>query len=158
VEEVNTMSDVLAKLEREAEEATRLAERRKKIVELARALGDDGLSELVALIGPDASTNGNGNGNGHKADPDAPRGRKALRIIVRERPGVWTLSALRTEMEVRGWFTSASGLEAAAKRLCDVNGEGRRIGRGRYVFPANHGEEDAIESDRSDAAMIASTS
>jgi hypothetical protein len=30
-------------------------------------------------------------------------------------------------------------LEAAAKRLCDENREGRRIGKGRYVFPADHG-------------------
>jgi hypothetical protein len=55
-----------------------------------------------------------------------------------------------------GWFVSDSGLEAAAKRLCDLNGEGRRIGKGRYVFPADHGEGDAIESDRSGAALIAS--
>ena len=58
----------------------------------------------------------------------------------------------------RGWFTSDNGLEAAAKRLCDFNGEGRRVGKGRYVFPANHGEEDAIESDPSDGAMIPSMS
>ena len=46
----------------------------------------------------------------------------------------------------RGWFTSDSGLEAAAKRLCDSNREGRRIGKGRYVFPANHGEGEADET------------
>jgi hypothetical protein len=147
------MSGAIAELESRADEAERQAARLRKMVDLARELGDEGLSELVSLLStPD--TNG-GNGNGHGAeDADVPRGRAAVRIIVRERPGIWTLSELRAEMERRGWFTSAKGLEAAAKRLCDVNGEGRRLGRGRYVFPANHGEEDAIESDPSDGAMI----
>jgi hypothetical protein len=142
-------------LAQRANEATRQAERLTRMVELANELGEDGLAELVALLGPaeTSNDNGNGNGNGH-ADPEIPRGREAVRIIVRDRPGVWTLAALRTEMEVRGWFTSASGLEAAAKRLCDVNGEGRRIGRGRYVFPRDHGEEDAIESEPSGGATI----
>jgi hypothetical protein len=143
-------------LEREAEEAEQLAARRRKMVELARELGDQGLSELVALIGSDGPTATNGNGHKAKKRPGIPRGREAVRVLVRERPGLWTLSELRAEMESRGWFTTAKGLEAAAKRLCDIDGEGRRLGRGRYVFPANHGEEDAIESDRSDAAMIAS--
>jgi len=131
-----------------AEEASRQAERLNRMVELARELGEDGLSELVTLLGPaDGTPNGNGN-NAHAASgKDAPRGREAVRIIVRERPGVWTYKDLRAEMQRRGWFTTDSGLEAAAKRLCDSNSEGRRIGKGRYVFPANHGEEVAREED-----------
>lgn len=150
---------VLQRLAQEAEEATRRADRLTRIVQLANELGEDGLAELVEWIGAEQAAsepNGKGNGNGHAApaDPDAPRGRDAVRVIVNERPGLWTLAEIRAEMEARGWFTSATGLEAAAKRLCDVNGEGRRVGRGQYVFPANHGEEDVIESDPSDGAVI----
>lgn len=149
---------VLERLAQEAEEATRKADRLNRIVQLANELGEDGIAELVEWISAESEADGNGNGrgNGHATTvgPDAPRGRDAVRLIVSKRPGIWTLAELRAEMENRGWFTSANGLEAAAKRLCDVNGEGRRIGRGRYVFPANHGEEDAIESDPSDGATI----
>jgi hypothetical protein len=149
---------VLDRLAQEADEATKKAERLNRIVQLANELGEDGLAELVEWISVEGETNGNGNGHSHEhaapANPDAPRGRDAVRRIVSKRAGIWTLAELRAEMEARGWFTSANGLEAAAKRLCDVNGEGRRVGRGRYVFPANHGEEDAIESDPSDGATI----
>ena len=150
---------VLQRLAQEAEEATQRADRLTRIVQLANELGEEGLAELVEWIAAErtaSAPNDNGNGNGHAvpADPEAPRGRDAVRIIVRERPGVWTLAELRAEMEARGWFTSATGLEAAAKRLCSVNGEGRRTGRGQYVFPADHGEEDVIESDPSDGAVI----
>lgn len=150
---------VLARLEQEAEEAAKKAARLNRIVELARELGDDGLAELAEWFSSESengTTNGNGNGNGHTAvtaAPNAPRGRAAVRIIVRERPGIWTYQELRVEMQRREWFTTDSGLEAAAKRLCD-SGEGRRLGKGRYAFPANHGEEDTIESDRSGGAMI----
>ena len=151
------------RLRERAEEAQRQAERLQKMVELAQGLGDEGLRELVTLLTaeehslPHTNGNGNGNGNGHKppqAKTGAPRGRDAVRLIVRRRPGVWTLTELRAEMEREGWYTSASGLEAAAKRLCDKNGEGRRVGRGRYVFPADYRGEDAIESDPSDGATI----
>ena len=149
---------VLARLEQEAEVANRKAARLNRIVELARELGDEGLSELTEWIREESSVSGSKNGNGHAAvdDPDAPRGRKAVRIIVRERPGLWTLAELREEMQRRGWYTSASGLEAATKRLCDINHEGRHLGPGRYEFPANHGKEGVIESDVTGAAMIAS--
>jgi hypothetical protein len=152
------MSGVVEKLEERAVEAERDAARLRKMVEFAAEVGEEGLAELVALI--DSGELGNGhktdNGNSPTPTPGIPRGREAVRRIVERRPGVWTLAELRAEMKREGWFTSAKGLEAAAKRLCDVNREGRRIGRGRFVFPANHGEEDGIESDRSGAAMIAS--
>lgn len=144
---------VLARLEREAEEAATKAARLNRIVDLARELGEDGLSELVEWMSAEAETT-NGNGNGHGAAvAGALRGRKAVRAIVDERPGVWLYQDLRAEMVRREWFTTDSGLEAAVKRLCD-SGAGRRLSKGRYAFPANHGEEDAIESDRSDGALI----
>lgn len=147
---------VLARLEQEADEAAKKAARLNRIVELARELGDEGLSELAAWISSESETgHTNGNGNGHvgAVAPGALRGRKAVRVIVNDRPGIWLYQDLRAEMVRREWFTTDSGLEAAVKRLCD-SGEGRRLSKGRYAFPANHGEEDTIESDRSDGALI----
>lgn len=146
-------------IEREAEEAERRAAALRKIAEAARDLGDEGLAHIRTLV---ESPNGNG-GNGHVADEpkdspdpaaDAPRGREAVRRIVAERPGIWTLADLREEMKQRGWYVSAKAVEVAVTRLCDLDREGRRIGKGRYLFPANYGEEDAVESDRSGVAMI----
>lgn len=146
---------VLDRIEQQAQEAAETAARMEKMATVVRELGEDGLAELVALINATAPANGNGNGNGHTAIAKrVPKGREAVRRIVRERPGIWTYQELRAAMQREGWFTTDSGLEAAAKRLCDFNGEGRRIGKGRYVFPANYGEEDAIESDPSGGAMI----
>ena len=151
------MGSVIEQLEARAEEAVRQADRLKKMVELARELGDEGLAELAVLIAPaetNGHTNGNGNGNGHAArvKPDGPRGRAAVRLIVKDRPGLWTLKDLRAEMEQNGWFTSTKGLDVAVKRLCD-NGEARWVAKGQYEFPAN-GKEGTIESDASDGALI----
>jgi hypothetical protein len=145
---------VLERIERQAEEASRQADRLTKIAALVRELGEDGLQELLGVL-EEERPESNGNGNGHKPETlKEPRGREAIRLIVRERPGIWTLRELRAEMKARGWYTSDTGVEAAAKRLCDVNLEGRRIGRGRFVFPSNYGEEGVIESDASDGATI----
>jgi hypothetical protein len=156
------MGVVVARLKERAEEAERQAARLRKMVELVDEWGEEGLAELAALIAP-GETNGNGhstaiNGDSLKDVTNEPRGRAAVRIIVRRRPGPWTMQQLRAEMEREGWFTSASGLEAAVKRLCKENGEGRRLGRGRYVFPADYGEEVTNEMYANgvrDAALIA---
>lgn len=146
----------LEQLAEQAERATRQAERLNRMLALARELGDEGLAELVALVGAPtlseaaASTEE----DGQAARADGPRGREAVRVIVARRPGIWTLAELQEEMVSEGWFTSKSALDAAVKRLCDINREGRRVGTGQYVFPANYGEEDAIERDPSDRAMI----
>ena len=61
------------------------------MAEVVRELGEEGLAELVALVGAGAVSNGNGNGS-HTATaaPRVPKGREAVRIIVGERPGLWT--------------------------------------------------------------------
>jgi hypothetical protein len=152
---------VVTMIEREAEEAERRAAAFRKIAEAARDLGDEGLAHIRNLV---ELPNENGS-NGHVADEpkaspapaaDMPRGREAVRRIVSKRPGIWTLADLREEMKRLGWFTSAKAVEVAVTRLCDLDREGRRVGKGRYLFPANYGEEDAIESDASGVAMIAS--
>ncbi len=112
---------VLDRIEQQAQEAAETAARMERMAKVVRELGEDGLAELLVLV--TANGNGakeNGNGNGHAAPAGrVPKGREAVRIIVRERPGIWTYQEIRAEMERRGWFTTDNGLEAAAKRLCD---------------------------------------
>ena len=150
------MTSPVATLRQRAEDAERQAERFRQMAEFAETLGAEGIAEFVSMIeASGVQTDGNGNGNG--TNEKVPRGREAIRLIVSERPGIWTLKDLRAEMERRGWFTSRKGLEVAAHRLC-VDGEGKRIGRGRYMFPAANDlirdEEVTRESDPSDGALI----
>jgi hypothetical protein len=152
------MGVALDALRERAQDAEREAERLRDIAVFAEKLGEDGIAELLILLG--AGANGakdTTNGNGQKPDEKVPRGREAIRLIVSERPGIWTLKQIRAELEQRGWFTSRKGLEVAASRLC-ADGEGKRIGRGRYTFPAENShlieEEVERESEASDGAMI----
>ena len=124
-------------LEQQAEALERDAVAVRKLVDAARDLGEE---RVAALLAPMLARNGNG--NGHTAptpvvapDPpeDEPRGREAVRRIVHERPGLWTLSDLRAEMKRRGWFTSNKGVDVAVTRLV-ASGEARRVGKGRYEF------------------------
>jgi hypothetical protein len=153
------MSSSVAALRQRAEDAERQAERFREMAEFAEKLGEEGIAEFVSMIETSSiHTNGNTNGNGHvhETGEKVPRGRKAVRLIVSERPGIWTLKQIRAEMEARDWFTSRKGVEVAASRLC-ADGEGKRIGRGRYMFPAEDGhvmEEVERESDPSDGALI----
>ena len=144
------MSGVVERLEQGADDAGREAARLRELVERGRELGGDALAELGALLGSETTSNGHTSGR----PAHVPRGREAVRRIVRDRPGIWTLSELREEMRTRGWFTSSKGLEVAVVRLCEA-GECRRVSKGRYEFPPERGEG-AIESDASGAAMIAS--
>lgn len=150
----------LATLEREADAAERRAVALRKFVEVARDLGEEGLAEVLALVAPSAIEPAP-TVVPFRANPEQPSGRSALRIIVRERPGVWTLAELKEALVERGWFTSDKGVEAAASRLCRLNGEGRRVGKGRYIFPANYepgdrqtGIEEVMGGAQSDASGV----
>src|SRR5215217_6923144 len=109
---------VVGNLEQQADTLEREAAAIRKLIEAARELGEERVSALLAPM-----MNGNGNGNGHVPDTDAvtesavavesPRGREAVRIIVNERPGLWTLTDLRAEMKRREWFTSNKGVDVA---------------------------------------------
>jgi hypothetical protein len=135
------VGNFVANLQRQAVDAERRASGLRKMIEVANDLGEEGVKELLALV-----ANGNDNGTPHAdvptlplGGPDTPpaggpRGREAIRLIVAERPGVWTLAMLREEMRVRGWFTSRKALETAVVRLAR-DGEARRVGKGRYEFP-----------------------
>lgn len=162
----------LATLARETEAAERRAVALRKFLEVAQELGEEGLAEVMALVAPAQAeteyhaTHGTIKFRVVAGDSDQPSGREAVRRIVADRPGVWTLAELKEEMVARGWFTSDKGLEAACSRLSRLNGEARRIRKGTYVFPADWqpdefipglGKEGAIESPASDAAMIAHT-
>ena len=150
---------VIEQLEQRAVDAEQRAARLRKMVTLAQELGDEGLVELAGLLNADkrgVSGNGHTTANGAaEASEKVPRGREAVRRVVGTRPGLWTLSEIVAELEAREWFRSRKGAEVAVVRMI-ADGEGRRIRKGQYQFPANHGEEVAIESERSGAAMIAS--
>ena len=134
--------------------AIEVAERRAAAL---RQLGDVereiGAEEVAALLGLKPAVNGRTNGEVETRDErapltlgvqvedgvvggDHPRGKAAIRQIVAEGGwGVWTLMQLREEMKRRSWFTSNKAVEVAVTRLMGA-GECRRVGKGRYEFPA----------------------
>jgi hypothetical protein len=65
----------------------------------------------------------------------------AVRRIVAERPGRWTLRELREEFEQRGWLHTTdkrrahAAVDAAAWRMAKL-GEAKAIEPGVYEFPA----------------------
>jgi len=71
---------------------------------------------------------------------EPPRGRVAVREIVRERPGMWALKDLIAEFDRRGWLVSPKAVEVAVHRLVN-NGEARRLRLGVYEFPATTSTE-----------------
>ena len=138
-------------LAEQVERMQREADAVRKLMEATRELGEE---RVRALLGPVLNLTG-GNGSGHgvvalfpapapapvaEIPPDEPRGREAVRLIVHERPGLWTLAELRAEMQGRGWFTSNKGVDVAVTRLC-ASKEARRVGKGRYEFFAPVTEE-----------------
>lgn len=72
--------------------------------------------------------------------PAHPVGRTAVRAIVSERPGIWTLADLVAELERRGWLTNRKATEVAVHRLMN-SGEARRVRTGVYEFPATAAED-----------------
>ena len=142
------VEEAIERAERSAEEAQRRLDALRKIA--------DGLRDL----------------NGHAADVlggaavepvflpaekiQHPRGRDAVRAIVSERQGLWSLGAIRDEMKQRGWFTSNKAVEVAVTRLCASGEAARTSEKGVYRFPAHEPvEEVKRESYPSSAAMIA---
>ena len=129
-------------LEQQAQALERDAAAMRKLIDAARDLGEE---RVAALLAPMLSRNGNGRAapapvTASDLPEDVPRGREAVRLIVRERPGLWTLADLREEMKRRGWFASNKGVDVAVTRLV-AGGKARRVGKGRYEFfgPAPEG-------------------
>jgi hypothetical protein len=141
------MSALAERIKQEAEEAVRKAERWQKMAELVDELGDEGIAEFAALVKK------NGNGNGKPRTEGTPYGTAGIRRVAAERPGIWTMSEFKAAMQERGWFTSERSVENAVLRLVR-RGEGRRVGKGRYVFPADFREGVEDESATSDGAGI----
>lgn len=129
------IEEAVARAAEERDEAERRREALEKIAEGLRAL------------------------NGHAADalatdpslsfalpverlPKAPRGREAIRLVVSDRPGIWTLAEIREELKRHGWFTSNKAVEVAAKRLRQ-NNEARFVRPGVYEFGVETEERDA---------------
>jgi hypothetical protein len=122
-----TLAESLPELEAQLEEAETRANALRKIVEGVRALNGHA-ADVGVRVRQEASVPG-------ASEEATPRGRGAIRLIVADRPGVWSFPDLMDEMKQRGWFTSRKGLEVAVTRLC-VAGEARRVDKGRYEFPA----------------------
>jgi hypothetical protein len=113
--------------EREAQDAQRRADALRKIIEGVRALnGEAGQMTLHAPLPVDAE--------------DGPRGRQAIRLIVTERPGIWTIPELSEEMRRRGWFSTRKAVEVAVHRLI-ARGEAERMRTGVFRFPPEVTEE-----------------
>jgi hypothetical protein len=62
-----------------------------------------------------------------------PVGRAAVREIVGERPGLWSLRDITNEAVRRGWATNRKPIEVAVHRMTKA-GEARRVSHGRYRF------------------------
>jgi hypothetical protein len=130
----------VASLEERAQAAERKAAQLRRVVELVGELGEEGLRELLAVVEPEGERATNGHARApYVPPPKNPRGREALRLIVADRPGMWTMAELKDEMHRRGWFASDKGVEVAAVRLVTA-GEWKRDGKGRYVAPADSQE------------------
>src|SRR5712691_11221486 len=131
-------ADLLAQIpswEREAEEHERKARALRQIIEGVRSLN----GEAARLFSVEA-----GNGAIHmrtkQYSPDeGPRGREAVRLIVRERPGRWKTSDIKEQVKRRGWPSSPTAIDTAIKRM-EANGEAERKDKGVYVFRVE-GEE-----------------
>jgi hypothetical protein len=140
--EVGVAESFVTTIQQRAAEMEQAAAAMRKLVEAAQELGEERVRDLLAPM-----LNGNGDHNGHAieeplslpipTDDDGPRGREAIRLIVAERPGIWALVDLREEMKRRGWFASNKGVDVAVTRM-SAKGEARRVGKGRYEFPATN--------------------
>lgn len=76
-------------------------------------------------------------------DPkDGPRGRDAVRLIVAERPGIWTLKDIKRANARKGWPSPADALGTAVQRLVQ-DGEGTWMRKGVYRFPPQRSESSA---------------
>lgn len=117
------LSSRLPEWEREAQIYEQKAKALRQIIEGVRALNGD----AGRLFGGNETPAGSGR---------VLRGRKAVLAIMRERPGVWPVSEVKEQMIRHGWPYSASGVEAACKRLA-AEGAITRLGRGLYKFGAD---------------------
>jgi hypothetical protein len=152
---VNSLLDSLPALEAQLEEAeTQARDARvradalRKIIEGVHALNGQAATvtlRVTAVAADVAAVH-------EPSTPEHPVGRDAIRAIVGERPGIWTISDLVAELKSRGWFTTRKSVEIAAQRLCRLNGEARRVRTGVYMFPASYSETEALPIEEADAA------
>ena len=124
----------LAEAEREAGEVAARVEALRLITEGLRRLNGHAaeLFPSTGLFGEPTIA-----GSASKAHPV---GREAVRRIVKERPGLWSLRDIVTEAVNRGWATDRKPIEVAVHRLCG-DGAMRRVRQGLYMFPADYDEE-----------------
>ncbi len=130
---MTTLDKTLPELERQLRDAInseRAARKRAdaltKIIEGVRELNGHASSIALPLFEPEPQ---------YPVDENAPRGREAVRRVIEDRPGVWTLVELVEALRGRGWLKNRKATEVAVHRLLAA-GEARRVGHGVYEFPA----------------------
>jgi len=75
-----------------------------------------------------------------------PKGMTAVRRLVAERAGRWTLREFHDEFDKRGWRHTDdkrkfhAAVDSAVYRLCEL-GEGQKIAPGTFRFPAPEQQE-----------------
>jgi hypothetical protein len=186
LETLPTLEQEMASAQEEVYAAQRRVAALKKIIEGIKALNGHAATVVIATTPEPVEVEPNeatpppdpfdvlrgvvGNGARHVAvtfsHPDedhdgaenAPKGREAVRRIVAERPGIWTLAQIVRELDRRGWLVSRKAAEVAVHRLAD-KGEAKRVGNGVYSFaaatPASEDREEVErETDDSGEAMI----
>ncbi len=136
-------------VERQLANAERIAGALRKIAEGLRELNGHAADVLVPISEPTAELD-QGEREGVLIWPSQkigqPRGREAVRVIVAERPGLWSLSEIVEEMKERDWFTSRKGAEVAVARLIAKGEAARTSKKGVYRFPAEVREVVSDES------------
>lgn len=127
-------------MEQEAEALERRADAIRQIVSGIRALNGEVSLTLFNNPGRDSHENGpRSNGNGHETGEDGPRGREAVRLIMAERPGNWTIKRIKATIKERGWPSSPKAIETAVHRL-HRDGTVIWVRKGVYKL-ADEGEE-----------------
>ena len=117
----------LPDLKRELEQLERRADAIRQII-----VGVSTYTQTQLEFGPPTNGNGNGAHNGNGADAErVPRGREAIRAVVSQRPGTWTLKQIVREFEKRKWPATRKAIEVSAHRLAQ-DGELERVRPGVY--------------------------
>lgn len=128
-----TLPDIQVELDKVEREAAVLAKRADALRKIA-----EGIHELNGHAEELFSLNGSGSENLQ----GEPRGRQAVLMAVKDKPGIWKLRDLADLVVQNGWATSRKPVEVAVHRLVK-DGKARRVRVGVYEFPAPDTEADA---------------
>jgi hypothetical protein len=123
--------------EREAETYEQKARALRQMIDAVRVLNGD----AARLFAVPVAVAESGTRTNQYAPDEGPRGRDAVRRIVSERPGIWRVADIKSEVRRRGWPSSGAAIETAIKRL-NSDGEAVWVGRGAYRFGHEPGADE----------------